>query len=41
MIVNGERALAYIAEVTDIEPIPNCDNIVHASILGWKVCCKS
>lgn len=37
MIVNGERALAYIAEVTNIEPIPNCDNIVHASILGWKV----
>ncbi len=37
MIVNGERALAYIAEVTNIEPIPNCDNIVLASILGWKV----
>ena len=37
MIVNGERALAYIAEVTNIEPIPNCDNIVHASILGWRV----
>lgn len=37
MIVNGERALAYIVEVTNIEPIPNCDNIVHASILGWKV----
>lgn len=37
MIVNGERALAYIAEVTNIESIPNCDNIVHASVLGWKV----
>lgn len=37
MIVNGERALAYITEVTNIEPIPNCDNIVHASVLGWKV----
>ena len=37
MIVNGERALAYIAQVTNIEPIPNCDNIVHASVLGWKV----
>lgn len=25
MLINGERSLAYIAKITNIEPIPNYD----------------
>lgn len=37
MIINGQRALAYITVINDISEIPGCDNIVHASVLGWRV----
>ena len=38
MIINGERSLAYIAKITDIQPIPNADNIEVSTINdGWKV----
>lgn len=38
MIINGKRSLAYIAQITDINPIPDADNIEVATINdGWKV----
>ncbi len=38
MLINGERSLAYIAKITNIEPIEGADRIEHATINdGWKV----
>lgn len=38
MIINGKRSLAYIAKITQIEPIEGADRIVYATINdGWKV----
>ena len=38
MIINGERSLAYIAKITNIEPIPNYDRVELATINdGWRV----
>ena len=38
MIIDGKRSLAYIAQITDINPIPDADNIEVATINdGWKV----
>lgn len=33
----AERALAHVEIINDIQPIPNADKIVVASVLGWKV----
>lgn len=35
--MNGERKLAHIEKITNLEPIPNYDRVLHATILGWKV----
>ena len=32
--------LASVQIITDIQPIPDADNIVVASILGWQVVVK-
>lgn len=40
MIINGKRALAYIANVDNIQPIDGADNIELISVLGWKVITK-
>lgn len=38
MLINGERSLAYIAKITDINPIPNYDKVEYATINGgWRV----
>lgn len=37
MLVNGERALAYIVTIDDIKPIPNYDRVEHARVGGWMV----
>lgn len=37
MLVNGERALAYIVNVDDITPIEGADNIELARVGGWRV----
>lgn len=37
MIINEHRSLAYITTIDSIDEISGCDNIVHASVLGWKV----
>ena len=37
MLVNGERALAYIVNVDDVKPIEGADNIELACVGGWKV----
>ena len=37
MIINGERALAYIVTVDDITPIEGADNIELATVGGWRV----
>lgn len=37
MLINGERALAYIVEVDEIRPIPNYDRVEHARVGGWWV----
>lgn len=37
MLVNGERALAYIVTVDDIAPIEGADNIELARVGGWRV----
>lgn len=38
MLINGKRSLAYIAGITDIQPIPNADKIELATVNhGWKV----
>lgn len=36
MLVNGERALAYIVNVDDIKPIEGADNIELAQVGGWR-----
>lgn len=35
MIINNERALAYIVKVDEIRPIPNYDRVEHARTNGW------
>ena len=35
MIINGNRALAYIVTVDEIKPIPNYDRVEHARTNGW------
>ena len=37
MLVNGERALAYIVTIDDIKPIPNYDRVEHARVGGWWI----
>lgn len=37
MLVNGERALAYIVTIDDITPIDSADNIELARVGGWRV----
>lgn len=38
MLINGERSLAYIAKITEINPIPNYDKVEYATINGgWRV----
>lgn len=37
MLVDGERALAYIVTVDDITPIKGADNIELARVGGWRV----
>lgn len=37
MLVNGERALAYIVKIDDITPIDGADNIELARVGGWRV----
>lgn len=37
MLVNGERALAYIVTVDEIKPIPNYDRVEHARVGGWWI----
>ena len=36
MLVNGERALAYIVKIDDIRPIEGADNIELAQVGGWR-----
>lgn len=33
----GERALAHVEVIANIEPIPNADKIEVATVLGWRV----
>lgn len=40
MLINGERALAYVARVEEIKPIPNADKIEVARVGGWQVVVK-
>lgn len=40
MIINNKRALAYITNVDDVQPIDGADNIELISVLGWKVIAK-
>lgn len=40
MIVNGERALAYIVAVDSISPIEGADNIELAHVGGWNIIVK-
>lgn len=37
MLINGERALAYVVRIDDIQPIENADRIEVAKIGGWDV----
>ena len=37
MIINGERALAYVVSVDDVTPIEKADNIELAHVGGWTV----
>lgn len=37
MIINDKRALAYVAEIAEIRPIPNYDRVEHARVNGWWV----
>ena len=39
MLVNGERALAYIVTVDEIKPIPNYDRVEHVRVGGWWIIC--
>jgi hypothetical protein len=34
---NGERELAYLVNIDNIEPIPNYDRVEWATVGGWKV----
>jgi RNA ligase (TIGR02306 family) len=36
----GMRKLASVQRVADLNPIPNADNIEHATVLGWSVVVK-
>ena len=36
----SERKLAHIEVISDIQPIDGADNIVVATILGWKCVIK-
>ena len=40
MLINGERALAYVARIEEIKPIPNADKIEVARVGGWQVVVK-
>ena len=33
----AERALAHVEQIVDIQPIPDADRILVATVLGWKV----
>ena len=35
-----DRKLASVVKIADIQPIPNADAIVVASVKGWKVVVK-
>lgn len=35
-----KRALAYIAKVEEIRPIPGYDRVEHVRVLGWWVVCR-
>lgn len=37
MIINGERSLAYIVAIDDIEPIAGYDRVEYAHVGGWRV----
>lgn len=37
MIINDKRALAYVAEIAEIRPIPDYDRVEHARVNGWWV----
>lgn len=37
MLVNGERALAYIVTIDEIKSIPNYDRVEHARVGGWWI----
>lgn len=37
MLVNGERALAYIVTIDEIKPIQNYDRVEHARVGGWWI----
>lgn len=32
----GERKLAHIEKIADLQPIPGYDRVVYATVLGWK-----
>lgn len=40
MLINGERALAYVVRIDDIQPIEGADFIECAKIGGWNVVVK-
>lgn len=37
MLINGERALAYLVTIDEIKPIPNYDRVEHARVGGWWI----
>lgn len=37
MLINGERALAYVVRIDDIQPIEGADRIEVAKVGGWNV----
>lgn len=37
MLIDGKRALAYVATIDEIRPIPNYDRVEHARVGGWWV----
>jgi len=40
MLINGERALAYVVRIDDIQPIEGADFIEKAVVGGWNVVVK-
>ena len=40
MLINGERALAYVVKIDDIQPIEGADFIEKAVVGGWNVVVK-